>query len=382
MLSSILFSAAACVAPVAVTNGVMLSYSNEIEPAHDQIDKVIYQVPDRTVGPDDGGLTAQAWAMLGREDIAAKLGSSELVPTGCLPSDFARRGWSSVRTAILSEASRHKVLIINESHWITRHRGIIIDLLPDLRALGYSTYAAEAFTNLQGHPSPIEQHSSLPWPHWLDGYYTREPVFGRLVRIAKNLGYRTLAYEHVQGQKVDIGISSEFSVSMREATQARNIFEIVQTLGKSERLLIHAGYSHASETLDTKVVAMAAVLKHHYGIDPLTISQTSCRSADNELQIVDSPNTLAIDSYDIIISHPIETYTQGRPSWRLERGDVAVPIPPALRPSHSPVVIEAFAFDEPGISVPIDRIFVRPGEARTLLLPPGHYRLRSIATKE
>jgi len=49
-----------------------------------------------------------------------------------------------------------------------------------------------------------------------------------------------------------------------------------------------------------------------------------------------------------------------------------------LRPTDEPLVIEAFAWGEPFDAVPVDRVFVEPNEATTLLLPPGRYRVRAV----
>jgi hypothetical protein len=41
-------------------------------------------------------------------------------------------------------------------------------------------------------------------------------------------------------------------------------------------------------------------------------------------------------------------------------------------------VIEARPLGEPDLSVPMDRVAIRPGEDIALLLPPGRYALRAI----
>jgi hypothetical protein len=80
----------------------------------------------------------------------------------------------------------------------------------------------------------------------------------------------------------------------------------------------------------------------------------------------------------MVVSHPVEAFVDHRPRWRREAGDIPTDIPPSLRPTDEPLVIEAFAWGEPFDAVPVDRVFVEPGEDLPLLLPPGRYRVRAV----
>jgi hypothetical protein len=90
------------------------------------------------------------------------------------------------------------------------------------------------------------------------------------------------------------------------------------------------------------------------------------------------PTYVRPGQFDVIVSHPVTAFADHRPAWRLEAGDVSTPIPPSLRPTNAPLVIEAFAWGEPFEAVPVDRVFVEPGENLPLLLPPGRYRVRAV----
>jgi hypothetical protein len=52
-----------------------------------------------------------------------------------------------------------------------------------------------------------------------------------------------------------------------------------------------------------------------------------------------------------------------------------VELPRRFAPVRTPTIFEARYANDPDEAVPIDRIFVRPGEDIPLLLPAGAYRL-------
>ena len=341
-----------------------------------------YRLPQAGENGDGGGL-AQRWAMLGREDRAAATAGEEYTPRECEVATGSPLGWDAVIDAIVARAAHHRVVIINESHMVTRHRETTRRLLDKLRPLGFSVLAAEAFSQGYGMPSPVEALPAVSWPRMIEGHYSGEPAFGRLVREAKARGYRLAPYERIydpsEPQPTDIGEI----IARREAAQARHLAEILRGMGPGERLIVHAGYSHASEVPiigsgDRESEWMAARLKALTGIDPLTIAQTVCRHADGPAFLAKPPASLRPGQFDMIISHPVGAFAEDRPRWRLEAGDLPTAIPPSLRPTNEPLVIEAFAWDEPFDAVPFDRLYVEPGEALPLLLPPGRYRVRAV----
>ena len=84
----------------------------------------------------------------------------------------------------------------------------------------------------------------------------------------------------------------------------------------------------------------------------------------------------------MVVSHPVDAFDDHRPRWRRQAGDLPTSIPHSLRPVDEPLVIEAFAWDEPFEAVPVDRLYVEPGEDLSLLLPPGRYRVRAVRLAE
>lgn len=347
----------------------------------------IYRMPVRTSEGFDGGTFAQRWAMLGREDRAAASasGSAEYTPEKCDAIPGSPFGWDAVTDALATRAADHRVLIINESHHVTRHRETTRWLLAKLRPLGFSVLAAETFNHGLDGTSPVEQQPPPAWPRMNDGYYSREPAFGRLVRQARALGYRLAAYEEIYDGSQPPPNGPLESIARREAAQARHLAEIFRGMGPDERLIVHVGYGHGSEVPANlewgEVELMGLRFKALTGIDPLTITQTTCRQQDGPAFLAQPPASVR-PGHDMIVSHPVESFVDHRPRWRREAGDIPTAIPASLRPTDEPLVIEAFAWNEPFDAVPVDRIFVQPGEDLPLLLPPGRYRVRAVRLAE
>ncbi len=337
----------------------------------------LYRVP----GPDDpAGIAAQTWSMLGREDRAAMTGDSEYLPQPCTPAPDTPKGRQSVIAEIAAQAATSRIVIVNESHTVTRHRDTVRQLLGALRPLGFSVYAAETFSNAEDEADPVAQHSVLAWPHLLDGYYSREPVFGSTVREAKRLGYRLVAYEQTPSQSAPEGADRATSIAARETAQAANLAAILAGMAPEEKLLVHVGYSHAAETPlgQHGDLWMAARLKTATGVDPLTVSQTLCSSEGGEPFLALLPEDRPAGMVDIVLSQPVTRFRDGRPLWRREAGAIAVPIPDELRRTNQPLIVEAFVAGEPFDAVPMDRVYLEPGEDIPLMLPPGSYRLRAV----
>lgn len=343
-----------------------------------------YRLPQPALAGADGGSFAQKWSILGREDrgAASERGRFEYSSLECEALPDSPTGWDAVIDAIVARAADHRVVIINESHMVTRHRETTRRLLAKLRPLGFRVLAAEAFSQMTGGTPPVEQLPAAAWPRMIDGYYATEPVFGRLIREARMQGYRLAAYEEIYDPASPAASDPAARVVQRETQQARHLAEIERRMAPDERLIVHAGYSHGSEVAlnyeGQDIDWMGARFKALTGIDPLTITQTSCRSTGGNAFLAVPPGQLRPGQFDMVVSHPVDTFAARRTNWRREAGDVPTAIPASLRSTDEPLLIEAFAWDEPFEAVPVDRVFVEPGEDPPLLLPPGRYRVRAV----
>lgn len=123
---------------------------------------------------------------------------------------------------------------------------------------------------------------------------------------------------------------------------------------------------------------MASRLKEKTGIDPLTISQTTCRGGAESVRFSALPASDPVGKFDLVIDHPHARFERHRPAWRRLAGDRPISIPQHLYPSAGWRVIEARPIGEPSTSVPMDRVAIRAGEDVALMLPPGRYGLRVI----
>lgn len=331
--------------------------------------------PDHPVGPDGD---PQTLSLFGREDLIAA-SSDDYTPTHCAPLAPT----TAALDEIVRRARQTSIVIINESHERSRNRWFTTQVARQLRALGYDTLALETLSN---PPATLPQrywpsflaHPDLPYLSDDDGQYSSEAGYGRLGRQAKALGYRLLPYEDNTHNEPVEGISQSQRIALREEAQANAIAAFVKR-HPAARVLIHVGYSHAREVPRSDGQKwLAARLKEKTGIDPLTVSQTTCRGGGDTMRLATLPADEPAGTFDLIIDHPTERFTHGRPDWRTLAGDRIVPIPRALRPARGWRVIEARPVGEPDTSVPVDRVAIGPGEDIALLLPPGHYHVRAI----
>ncbi|UVI40414.1 hypothetical protein [Qipengyuania spongiae] len=358
---------------VRAANGVRLTVVEPPIPAAEAGLQYLFDVPGKgkPVGP-----VTQQWSMLGREDRGAATRDSEYRARSCKPLVRKGANWLG---EIVARAADRRVVIVNESHTVTRHRDTIGQIIAALRPLGYSVYAAETFGNY-GEPTNIETNAELAWPHLTDGTYTNEAAFGRLIRKAKTLGYRLAAYEQKREQRAEPGAGLEADIKARETAQAENLAEILATMAPDEKLIVHVGYAHASEVPlpPGGRLWMAARLQRLTGIDPLTISQTLCSSDGGKPFLAELPDSEPKSLVDLVLSQPVASFKRSRPAWRRASGDLEVDIPEVFRAEGVPLVIEAFRTEEPFAAVPMDRIYVEPGEDIPLLLPPGDYKVRAV----
>ncbi|HVY90514.1 MAG TPA: hypothetical protein VG942_16730, partial [Hyphomonadaceae bacterium] len=169
----------------------------------------------------------------------------------------------------------------------------------------------------------------------------------------------------------------------REQDEAQNLFDALSKDPKL-KMVVHSGAAHAWESplpdASSKGAWMAARFKLLSGIDPLTISQIECVSTNGKEVLaahrLKEDGTIDPDNHtDLIIGHPPTLFTDGRPAWRRNAGDLAVPAPSTLLPVTEPTILEARR-EADGLGVmPVDRLLLYPGDRLPLLLPPGRYRV-------
>lgn len=318
----------------------------------------------------------QTLSLFGREDLIAGI-SDDYRATQC-----AAASARDVFDEIEERAGKTSIVIINESHERSEHRGFTADVVRRLRSLGYNTLAMEALAN--PYPDTAEQYlppymkrPSLPYLEDEDGYYLSEAAFGRIGRVAKKLKYQLIGYE-AHDEEGEEELPQDEQIALREERQASSLAAYLRD-HPDAKLIVHVGYSHAAEVPRASGARwMAARLKAKTGIDPLTVAQTICRHGGSSRRLAMLPDDQPPGSFDLIVDHPIARFEKKRPAWRLQVGDQLVAIPAKLYPSKGWRVIEARTTGESSNSVPMDRVAIRSGEDVALLLPPGQYALRIV----
>ncbi|TPE44275.1 hypothetical protein [Pontibacter mangrovi] len=176
---------------------------------------------------------------------------------------------------IKAKAMQTNLVMVNENHFVPRHRKFVYRLLPYLRAIGYDYFALEALGSKQDSLLNLDEG----FPTLETGFYTKEQNYGNLLRYAKALGFEFVAYE------------SSGTVE-RELGQAQNLYSKTFALNKDAKVLLLGGFAHILEQpTEEGKKWLGAVLHKKYDIDPLTISQTDLnryrRISKEELSLVE-----------------------------------------------------------------------------------------------
>lgn len=316
--------------------------------------------------------------------------------------------------AITDMAAKRRIVLINEAHHDAHTRQLTLALLPRLRALGFTHFAAEALS---------EQDAGLMqrgYPIAASGTeYLHEPLYGEIIRTAIRLGFVIVPYD-----------STAATVPEREAQQADHLYQRIFAKDANARVFVHTGYAHIDKAKGrlSHTVPMAMHLQQASGFEPLSIDQTDFRDVDSgndadayhqliaafhpQLPSVLINNTsghawsVDADKFDVSVILPLEidrphngdTYkaawmtfgldgiavkqmphVEPRPQWLSLNGQRRpLPIDPELCAKTMPCVIEAHYAAEPDDAISADRYtFVQSNTGNTLYLFPGHYRLRA-----
>ncbi|AND70412.1 hypothetical protein ATSB10_29580 [Dyella thiooxydans] len=326
--------------------------------------------------------------------------------------------WKGVNAldAIANRASDRKIVMINEVHHNAQTRALTLQLLPRLRALGFTYLAIEALgkdPGLAKRGYPLRSSGTE---------YLQEPLYGEIVREAVRLGFELVHYDYDKAGA---------DVETREVGQAKNLYDRVFAKDPQARLVVAGGYAHVDKAIGRlgQVQPMAMILTKLVGSDPLSIDQAQFLdvdwSDDDYHQLVkrfpsDVPEVLVDrktghlwsakpELYDIsVISppmlsikafgnvsnvppQPVRLEPDGhyvypkasnvmfRPAW-LELGGLrhAYPIDTRLCRDQLPCAVDAHYIGEPNNASPADiYAFFSAGSVTRLYLRPGRYRLRA-----
>jgi len=280
-------------------------------------------------------------------------------------------------------ASDRRIVMINEAHHDAHTRVLTLALLPRLRAMGFTHFAAEGISEFD------RELTARGYPTRDTGPYIGEPLYGEIVRTALRLGFVVVPYE-----------ADANEIERREEGQAQHLLERVFRQDSAARLFVHGGYAHVHKRgfyLATDTMAMR--LRRKSGFDPLVIDQTVLRPGPADREYADyrtlvqrfgitsatlfAPRdgkeawSLEPGVYDISVVLPPSRRVEGRPDWLDLGGErIAVAIAIDLQPTSLPCVVEARYAGESDAAIPADRLLVEHGGGQiALFLRPGDYRI-------
>lgn len=316
------------------------------------------------------------------DDLTDDAGRAREAPLG-VPNVRDLRASNAI-DAVLVEAAKRRLILINEAHHVPRHRAFTLELLPGLWRAGFRYLAVEA---LNATDTLLERRGFVVRA---SGHYTQEPWMAATVREALRIGFRLIPYE----------VSDASSQDARERGQAERIVSATFARDSSARLVIHAGFAHISERGGIAgAPSMAEYLATLTGLDPLSVDQTVMR--ERITQDREEPNYRALvaasrspvpfalqradgtwwsarpGSYDLTIVTPPEEWLRTRARWVWRHGErTAVPLPRGVCKDAEQCAIQVRAVGEPADATPIDAVFWTRGEEVPMLaLPPGRFEV-------
>jgi hypothetical protein len=299
--------------------------------------------------------------------------------------------------AVVDEASKRRLVIINETHNSSLHRAFVQKLLPQLYRLGYRYFAGETFSQ---DIHAVVTDREVPFSA---GPYLADPIYAELVREAKAAGWTLMPYEASVNDVTD----RASRMAARERRQAENLAKVFEA-DPDAKIVVLAGLGHAhrvsTQTSSGHFKSMSSNLADMSRLDPLVVDQvvlSGLAEDQNGLRakllkrfpkIRNSPITLVNEkgdyftvgvfpkSVDIMIIHPVYSVKDGRPSWLTSLAGRQPLSPPNVgKPIPSDTLFLAKRQGVKKESVPVDAILVRAGElVPVLMVPLGKFEVEAV----
>ncbi|MEX0596271.1 MAG: hypothetical protein WD512_07200, partial [Candidatus Paceibacterota bacterium] len=292
---------------------------------------------------------------------------------------------------IVKASKNYHFTSINESHFSGLNRNYVRSLLLPLWESGYRYFAMEA---LSQRDSLINSRSI---PLMSSGYYFNEVNLGNLVREAKKIGYKLIAYDEFFNTE-----NNDQNQSLREKAQAQNLYD--QTLANDSigKVLIYSGHDHqVTENMNGNRF-MGGWLREISGLDLLTIEQVIMTektsidkendyyryvklnySFDNGVVFTNlSTEEVLIDpihhlsGIKVQVYHPPTKYIYNRPNWMLNNQNAVRLLPDSIIKKYKGKLIEFRPYNEPNNSTPIDKFIIDTDKGA--VIPKGEFSVRII----
>lgn len=314
-------------------------------------------------------------------------------PEGVLESAAAQNAID----AIVAEARKHQVVILNEAHHVPLHRVFADRLARELRKLGFDYLACETLDDRLPAPVAGGQVETSA------GFYSREPMYGEFLRQALRDKWKLVSYD--TGGRTEAKNFVE-RMRLREEEGLENLMQRIFARDPKAKVFIYVGYDHAYERpapgKPSAYPMLAEILAKRLGTDPLTIDQAAMfaypdRKGEHPLYrtVLDrfaqtKPFVLKAKGggyevlgssrgrVDIQVVHPDEVSITktGRPLWmETQAGLRPQAVPAELLPAQGRRLIKAYRTDDGADAVPADMVMVEAGKKPPMLmLAPGRYR--------
>jgi hypothetical protein len=335
----------------------------------------VIQIEGKGVVDRDIQLLGWNLAILGRDDEVRRMDFRPEFELPPLDVDAQQLQLDALpwRNIIKQITDEHRIVMIMEDHFVSKHREMIGAVLPTLRDAGFTHYAAEAIGE------SAESLKSRGYPVVETGYYTSDPQFGNVIRRAIDLRFEVLGYDF-----------RPFTREGREEFAATTLASLMSG-DPNAKLVVHAGHAHVfKHKTDVGQRWLASILWEKTGIEPFTIWQWSDMHDGHEYHIVadalaelgdfDEPMLLMpppakksglrnVPDVDAILVHP--------PDQSVAPDDRTVLFPDAMHriagqwlTGQWPIVIAAYKSGEPTHAIPLDQVMLRHGEQDfTLWIP-------------
>jgi hypothetical protein len=278
---------------------------------------------------------------------------------------------------IASIARTRQVIMINESHIDPRGRLFLSNLLPTLKAEGFTYLFIEGL-----HEDGIDERG---FPLQTSGFYTSEPMFGNLLRKAIQLGFKLIPYDCYEAPCN--------TVPEREQHQATTIYETLKN-NPQVKAIVFAGHGHINK--DPEKNWMAHRFKTLSGIDPFCINQSINGEAPHlfhhlrkhiskpviykNLKTNDYRELSKVNMVDATIVFPDTKWIDEKyATWLLQSGSkpYTLSFSGAQYEQALLSVVKCDEFDQFGIlTVPVLNMIMEKTTHQNILLDKGSYYLR------
>lgn len=339
------------------------------------------------------GFLEQVQAIVG-DDPSVQWSRQVAVPANC---ERAPGDWKAVEAlaeigAVLRDTPV-RVVILNESHQTRMHRVFAFQVLQALRPMGFDALAGETFS--RGIATTLEDGA----PDAASGFYTVDPAFADLVRVAHHQGVTLFGYDFSDdGAETAAARTPVEHENARSAAQARNITAFLER-HPDARVLVIAGSGHGAKLEQQGIRRLAMRLQDDFAIPVLSIDQVfgtpvggayrlggECFAVDDFA--LETPSALRLgdrrparEGFDLTVFHPRSERRHGRPQWITMGGQRRLE---ALRLDARPErsLVRAFMAGEPEGSIAIDQVVVPAGETSASMALPAVGDVRFVREDE